>query len=76
MALADSETLRELQYVNFFGNIVDPTEYQSVDQGVILEHLLPKTGEDLEQRCGYVPWLHSDAELERDLTPSVLRPLS
>ncbi|MGK0305135.1 MAG: hypothetical protein ACI8UG_000881 [Gammaproteobacteria bacterium] len=69
-ALAESKSLAKLKYVNFFDNIVDPTEYQAVDQGVILEHILPESGQELEKRCGHVRWLHSKAELERNLSPN------
>jgi Leucine-rich repeat (LRR) protein len=70
IALAESEFLNNLEYVNFFENIIDPTDYQTVDQGVILEHLATESGEELERRCGHVSWLHSDAVLERDLEPN------
>jgi len=59
--LAQSEGLGKLSYVNLYGNEVDPTEYLVVDQGVILERILPGEGEELEARFGPIYWLNSES---------------
>jgi hypothetical protein len=69
-ALAESESLSKLKYVNFFDNVVNPTEYQTVDQGVILEHISPEAGKNLVRRFGRVRWLHSNVEFEQGLIPN------
>jgi len=71
-ALARSKGLAKLEYVNFYGNDVDPTEQLVVDQGVVLERILPEEGEFLETQHGPILWLHPHAELEADLPPNRL----
>jgi hypothetical protein len=68
--LAKSRGLDKLRYVNFYGNNVDPTENLVLDQGVVLESILPEAGKELEARNGPIRWLHHDEiQFESDLPP-------
>lgn len=67
--LAKSKGLKQLKYVNFYGNEVDPTENLVVDQGVVIDTILPEEGAILEARYGPIRWLHPKAEMESDLPP-------
>jgi uncharacterized protein (TIGR02996 family) len=68
-ALAESQHLRKLSYVNLAGNPVDPCEQVDLDQGIVINRYLPKEGQELEQRYGYVPWLHREARSIDDMPP-------
>ena len=56
-----------LRYVNFADNPVDLMERQAVDAGVILEKWLPEDAVRLEQEYGELAWLHSTADLTREI---------
>lgn len=68
-SLAKSTSLEQVQYINFYGNEVDPTEELVVEQGVITQYLLPAEGKFLEENYGPIRWLHVEAELESDYPP-------
>ena len=72
-ALAASPHLKQLTYIRFFGNLVDPGERYAHDQGIIVDTWLPEEGQILEDRHGYLPWLHLDAESITEVIPDRFR---
>jgi hypothetical protein len=69
-ALAASKNLPKLSFIDFTGNLVDPVEQYSQDQGVIVDKWLPASGQALERKYGTVPWLHFEARTTREFPPS------
>jgi uncharacterized protein (TIGR02996 family) len=69
-ALAASSLQQQLEYVNFSGNRVDPCEEGGQDSGVIVATWLPEAGQLLEQRYGYLPWLHRTGATVFNFHPS------
>ncbi|HEY3741917.1 MAG TPA: TIGR02996 domain-containing protein [Bryobacteraceae bacterium] len=57
-AIAASEGFSSLQFADFRGNPVDPGEQLGYDAGEIVSAWLPPEGERLEERFGYLAWLH------------------
>ncbi len=72
-ALAASPTTRDLIYVNFHGNPLDPVAQFGFDDANIVGEWLPPEAEKLEAEHGYVPWLHRTAETVWDLVPDRFR---
>jgi len=62
--------LGSLLYANLYGNPVDPTECYAEDQGIVTDTWLPPEGVALEEKYGYLPWLHRDGEGARRRFPS------
>ncbi len=71
--LASSKNFPALKWVNFRGNLIDPGEQFSSDQGVIADSWLPDEGKRLEQMHGPIRWLHVNAGTTRDLPPNRFR---
>ena len=69
-SMAKSTRLKSLKYVNFFGNLADPSEELSTDQGVILSARLSPDGKRLEKEFGYIRWLHCEDETVANFPPS------
>jgi len=59
-ALAASQNLPNLRYVLFRGNPVDPSERYGDDQGFIVDSCMEDDGDWLEEKYGYIRWLHAD----------------
>jgi uncharacterized protein (TIGR02996 family) len=57
-AIAASEYLKQLRYAEFRGNPVNPAESLGLDGEQVIGSGLPPGGLDLEERFGYLPWLH------------------
>ena len=72
-ALAASGHLPQLAYVHFYGNPVNPSEQYAYDGEIIMDAWLPEDGERLEDRHGYVPWLHQDATTAPEVLPNRFR---
>ncbi|CAN5236152.1 hypothetical protein BH10ACI1_BH10ACI1_31300 [soil metagenome] len=72
-ALAASALSKQLVYVNFFGNPVDPGGKYSTDNEFIMDSWLPEAGEQLEAKHGYLQWLHRDADTVYKLIPNRFR---
>lgn len=64
-ALAESPNLKLLRFAEFRGNPVDPCEQLGWDSGVVVYAWLPPQGEQLEERYGYLPWLHRGGSFSR-----------
>ena len=69
-AMAGSNGLRLLRYVNFYGNPVNPTDQFDHDQGVIVDSWMTKEGADLEERFGRIAWLHPTPQTMDELSPN------
>ena len=57
-SIAASAAFPALQFADFRGNPVDPGEQLGYDAGEIVSAWLPPEGERLEERFGYLAWLH------------------
>lgn len=72
-ALAASPVTRDLSFVNFFGNRLDPVAQFGFDDANIVGEWLPPEAEKLEAEYGRVPWLHRTAKTVWDLVPDRFR---
>ena len=72
-ALAASALSKQLVYVNFYGNPVDPGGQYSTDNEFIMDSWLPEAGKQLEAKHGYLPWLHRDADTTYEAVPDRFR---
>lgn len=64
-AIAASPHFKLLRFAEFRGNPVDPCEQLGWDAGVVVSAWLPPEGELLEERYGYLPWLHRSGSFSR-----------
>lgn len=69
-ALAGSPLSKQLVYVNFYGNPVDPGGLYALDNEFIMDSWLPEEGKILESRHGFLPWLHRDAATIYEVVPN------
>ncbi|MEZ5426526.1 MAG: TIGR02996 domain-containing protein [Pyrinomonadaceae bacterium] len=72
-ALAGSDLSKQLVYVNFYGNPVDPGGQYSRDNELIIDSWLPETGQQLEAKHGYLGWLHRNADTVYEAVPDRFR---
>src|SRR5207237_4764608 len=61
-ALAASPRLKQLVYVNFYGNPVDPGGQYSTDNEFIMDSWLPDAGQELAAKHGVLSVLQRDAD--------------
>lgn len=55
---AHQASLPVLEYADFSGNPVDPSEQYAEDQGVVVDSAMPEEGSRLEAEFGRIAWLH------------------
>lgn len=68
-ALAESPLSKQLVYVSFYHNAVDPGGLYAADNEFIMDSWLPEEGKVLESQYGFLPWLHRDADTVYDVVP-------
>jgi hypothetical protein len=69
MAAQAGTTLSNLSYVSLAGAAFNPVEDYAADGETITWQSLPESGRELENKYGYLPWLHMSAAHTSDIVP-------